>query len=244
MKLNKLLCVMIALLAINTSLYAVEISVGASFGAGMPIFHGTDATDMVKSINEVVKENPDVMKKITFNLVPQVNVMFEFIPFLALETGVGFKYSTFNYTQKFGDMDTISATTRSEIYIPVMLRGQFEYRLGVTYLSAGVKLGIPISAYQTQSGKDYNYDTGNIEEIKGDDAIMIKAAPFTLDIAFALGQEFRIATSHYIGVRVGYDLNLLRPYATSAGVDSVADWFQDDFSVALTYRYAFNSKWK
>ncbi len=251
MKLNKLLYIIVALIVVNTSAYALDISLGGAFGVGLPIFRGLDYKKRMGNVG-LLKETFPNFKKTTFAIVPQVDLMLEFIPFLALETGLGFKYSTLNYSDSIQDGDIKTGgkiVTRSEFFIPVMLRSQFEYKLGVTYISAGVKLGIPVSDYLLQENE---YPTLNNKKI-----IIAKASVFTLDIAFALGQEFKIANSHYLGVRVGYDMNVLRPYATSAGVvaesgDTVpseaetmlddTDWFQDNFAVALTYRYTFNRK--
>ena len=244
MRLDKLFCVMIALLTINTAAYAIEVSVGASFGAGMPIFRGTNYKDTIDGIKH---QFPDA-KKTTFTLIPQIDVMIEFIPFLALETGLGFKYSTLKYVETLDRAEIDVSYTRSKIYIPIMLRGQFEYSLGVTYISAGIKLGFPVSDYDVTALKDLNYSDQTFEH-------SIDASPFTLDIAFALGQEFRIVTSHYVGVRIGYDLNVVEPFATASKDDfkngteikafpDYFHWFHDDFTVALTYRYAFGSKWK
>ena len=253
MKLNKLLCIIIALIVVNTSAYALDISLGGSFGAGGPIFRGLDYKKSMGNV-DLLKETFPNFKKTTFAIVPQVDLMLEFIPFLALETGLGFKYSTLNYSDSIqaGDIKAGGKiATRSEIFIPVMLRSQFEYKLGVTYISTGLKIGIPVSDYLLQENE---YPSFNKKKI-----IIAKASVFTLDIAFAVGQEFKIANSHYLGIRVGYDMNVLRPYATSVAVvvesgDTVpseeetmlddTDWFQDNFAVALTYRYTFNSKSK
>ena len=66
-----------------------------------------------------------------------------------------------------------------------------------------------------------------------------------MDVAFALGTKFRIAKSHYVGVRLSYDLNVLSPYAVPDGYDEPNNekYFMGDFTTGITYRYAFGSKW-
>lgn len=76
------------------------------------------------------------------------------------------------------------------------------------------------------------------------------ASAVNLDIAFSLGSEYRIAGAHYVGLRLGYDLNVLSPLDAEKYADAISgtasdfeDIYQDNFSASLTYRYAFNSKW-
>ena len=212
---KKTLLLTVLILSITSMAYSYEISVGGSFGAGLPILRG----DL-----ELADDTSKLATK------TKVDVMIEFMPFLALETGLGFKTSTFS-TPIDGVATAESIMSRKEIFIPVMARGQYEYDLGVSYISAGVNLGFPVS-------KDYTYATLDGETVEGRGGV--ESSSFTMDVAFALGTEFRLGTSHYVGVRLSYDINVVTAYDSSDVSDVVN---QDDFTAGVTYRYAFGSKW-
>ena len=150
------------------------------------------------------------------------------MPFLALETGLGFKTSTLSVPYG-GKVE--KHYSRKEVFIPVMARGQYEYDLGVSYISAGVNLGFPVA-------KNYFYGTVDGEEVDGDGGV--ESSGFAMDVALALGTEFRLGTAHYLGVRLSYDINVVAPYDTT-GLNNILN--QDDFTAGITYRYAFGSKW-
>ena len=247
MKLNKLLCVMIALLAINASAYAVEVSLGFSTGGGLPIMRGKDFADYTKNIDDVISDFGGNTTKMTLAFDSSIDVMVGFLPYLALETGLGFKNSLYGVfgTASQGLVKTTidSISSRREIYIPVMLRGQYEYKIGVTYASVGVKLGFGLSDV-------YNTQTISVSIIGVGDAWKgtIKTSPVSLDVAFSLGQEFKVKKSHFLGLRFNYDLNVVAPYAvledgsTEQGTGKFPkghDWAHDDFTVQFTYRYVF-----
>jgi len=190
MKIKKLLLVFVTLFAFSASSYAVEVSLGYSVGGGL-------------SFSE---KREDVANEVEWNFRNSIDVMFEFIPYLALETGLEIKF-----------LETIGVSKWS---IPLMLRGQYEYNLGVTYASAGVKFAL-LNAY----------------------------TDFTMDASFAIGQEFRLGDANYLGIRIGYDLNVVKYPDTVTTSFIFTQITRDinvpsDLSFSITYRYAFNSKWK
>ena len=211
---KKTLLLTVLILSITSMAYSYEISVGGSFGAGLPILRGDNV------------ELPDDTSKLATKT--KVDVMIEFMPFLALETGLGFKTSTFSMPEG-GTVET--HYSRKEIFIPVMARGQYEYNLGVSYISAGVNLGFPVS-------KNYVYSTVDGEEVEG--GFGVESSGFAMDVALALGTEFRLGTAHYLGVRLSYDINVVAAHDTT-DFSNVLN--QDDFTAGVTYRYAFGSKW-
>ena len=250
MKLKNILCIITSLLTINTVAHAVEISVGGSLAFGLPIVRGEDYEERFKGFMDLGYKYKRC--RLPFTLAPQFDIMFQFMPYLALETGLGFKYSTEQVafhngpgsSDVGGSDNNFYIWRKSQIYIPIMLRGQYEYKIGITYFSAGVKLGIPMADYISEGYTDSVWN--EVNQVKND----YKSAPFALDIALALGQEFKLATSHYLGFRISYDINVIRPYATSKanefGIPSESgtmlentDLFHDDLTIALTYRYAF-----
>ncbi len=254
MNMKKMFAVIAAMFVVSTAAYAVDLSVGVTGGAGIPFMRFTDS-DYEKNFNDMRKDSDNVLD-LSWNV--QVDVLFTFIPYLALETGVGFSSSTMTYANtetdspKKGDYSTM-AFQRMQVYIPIMARGQYEYEVGglgmLSYLSAGVKLGIPVAdamaIYGKYDGKDYYttedyYKAAYNMSLSDDQKKMYKAADFTMDVSFAIGQEFKLADVHYVGLRIGYDLNVLDFYGKDSMYDS-GEAFMDSLNFNLTYRYSFGS---
>ena len=237
-KIKNLLCVMIVMFALGSTAEAVEVSVGGSAGFGVPFFRGKDAKDFTSMLENMSGSPYPFM---SFSIPARLDLMIEVLPFLAIETGVGYENTGMMYNLSLGLLKSSTfVINKSQVYIPVMLRGQYEYKIGVTYLSVGVKLGIPL-------GEDY---------LSGFDGVLsgsantytIKTSDFSMDVSFAIGQEFRLGDANYLGIRIGYDLNVIQNFDTKdlkdAGLEAYESHFMDDIEFALTYRYAFGSKWK
>ncbi len=235
---KRIVLVLILMAIVVAPALAIDISVGGSFGLGLPILRGSDYDDVQKTLESFEDAGGDLDEdKIAF--YPQIDAVISMIPFLSLETGVGFLSS--KETQSVSIMGATVDTDfmRTEIVIPTMVRGSFEYPLqlglasaGVTYISVGTKLGIPLASYMTYKG--------DIPGASFDQEI--DAAPVVLDVAFAIGQEFRLGEKNYIGIRVAYDLNVLAPY-DEEDVDAVSsdlsDLRHDNLLFGITYRYMF-----
>jgi len=233
------LTIILSFLFTSLRLYSFEISVGSSLlGVGFGVFRGSYA----ETIENDAKYSDTKLNTSSISFMPiiQVDVMFEFLPFLALETGIGFGVSCYNAEVKERNAPEY-VFTRTEFRIPIMIRGQLELERLLFYGAFGTKLGIQLFENYTTI-KNETANSKGITEIKN-------ARGFTVDIAFALGGEFRVINSHYVGLRVGYDINVLSPMVgVNASAFSISDkdadsTFHDNFNVSLTYRYAFNSKW-
>lgn len=232
------LCVMLLVIVTSTSVYAVEFTAGLSVQFfGMNNFRGEDAKGMIDDIEGLGYEN-------IFNYAPvaiQADAMLELSPYFAIETGVGFRmfYMFYEGRIQLSDISpslsghmTFSemAILRFEVVIPIMFRVQHEFEKVVVYGATGVKLGIPIV-------NDYiMVDLFGIEE-------SLAESKFSMDVAFAVGFEVKISSDtfadRYIGLRVGYDLNVIRPTDPSLmGIGD--DTYHDSFGVTLTTRYTFN----
>jgi len=226
-KMFLVLSIMLAVITTQASLYAIEVSVGISAGLyEHSIFRGSDA-DKFSGLNDFSGSEVDI----------PINIMVEFLPFLALETGIGYSYTRImDYDADMDFSEGFSFDKGSIVFfkhgftIPLMLRGQYEFNRVLVYGSVGPKLFIPIS--------DYVY--------KVDPAVaadFFKNSNFSLDLGFALGVEFRVGDANYLGLKVGYDLNLISPLKSIGGKEN-PKFYNDDAGVSLTYRYAFGSKWK
>jgi len=213
--------------------HAIEISIGASSGFERSIFRGSDA-NVFGNLNDLDHQS-DI----------QFDVMVEILPFLALETGIGYSHTkitdydvdmSFHPDFPFGGGMDIDINEGNIVFfkhgftIPIMLRGQYEFSRVLIYGSVGPKLFIPISDYVYKVSSDFP-------------AGFFKNSNFVLDLGFALGVEFRVGDANYLGLRANYDLNLISPLK-SIGGKSEPKFYNDNVGLNFTYRYAFGSKWK
>ena len=207
-KIKKLLFVFVALFAFSTVSYAVEVSVGTSISLGVGLWNNNGG--------QYVIDNPDFF---------DFDVMVEFMPYFALETGIDFNYVITSFGENAFGVTTPSVSILTGT-VPIMFRGQYENETGVVYASAGIKLGY--------SGGSVS--VGTITGIFGiPETDYLRDDGFTMDVAFALGYEWRVGDANYLGLRVYYDLNVIKKHK---------DFSYDNTGLAFTYRYAFGSKWK
>ncbi len=228
---KKILLAILTIFIISMSSYAIEYSLGASVGVSPAYLRGSDEL-YYSSVAEILSGDNDPYR---FGYVPSVNFMIEPLAFLAIETGVAWETIFISYS----GMSNISFN-KSQISIPISLRGQYEYKLGVTYASVGLKFGIPLSQY-------FLDDSSRYSSIFSESSISIENSSFSMDVIFAIGQEFRLGDANYLGIRVSYDLNVVssinKEQFSSIGLDTPS-LFIDNINFSITYRYAFKSKWK
>ena len=210
-KIKKLLFVFVALFAFSTVSYALETSIGTKIvGLGVGLWNNNGG--------QYVIDNPTT-------LYFDFDVMVEFMPYFSLETGtiVTF-YNLSEGENAFGIMTPDLSIFA--ISVPIMFRGQYENETGVVYASVGVKVGYFFSTIVTKGtdiiGYPFNYDYSKDDR-------------FSMDVAFALGYEWRLGDANYLGLRANYDLNVIKQRR---------DFSYDNTGLSLTYRYAFGSKWK
>lgn len=226
------LAIMFALVTTSVDAYAVEVSLGVSGQPiGINILRGSGAESFTNGIKaEGFKSVLD------FLIEGRIDLMVEFSPYLALETGIGQKISFIYYEGMTPPILGISVVARTilqrlEFTVPIMIRGQYEFERQLVYASVGVRLGIPLTN---------SYVLATVPSLGQEKNVL--DSKFSMDVAFALGLEGRLGDANYLGVRVSYDLNVIEPFDTK-DLDE-EDFFHDSFGIALTYRYAFNSKWK
>ena len=188
-KIKKVLSMIVAVFVVSASAYAVEVSVGASLGGGLSFLRGEDTAYLDSLYTPLYGE------KLAGNFALTTDVMVEFMPFLALETGLGFDIVDSISYQGAEIANGAQANFQKFLHlnIPIMLRGQYEYSLGVKYVSIGIKANLPMTSM------DYAFTSrGNNEEGTPiyDDTTILSASPFYLDIAFAVGQEFRLGDAN------------------------------------------------
>ena len=230
-RIKKLMLVFVALITISTVSYAVETSLGGSVGYGISYLRG----DFRDTITETAEKLSGRDKPSSYLIASTIDVMIEILPYLAIETGLGYDEGGISYLEKNNATHSRVIFNNSKLYIPLMLRAQYEYKLGVTYASVGVKFAFP-------QGDDFLSITEPLDNNYG-----MLNSDFAMDVAFAIGQEFRLGDANYVGVRIGYDLNVLSPLDKNQFADigqETPSLFMDDIEFALTYRYAFGSKWK
>ena len=226
-RIKNLLCVMIVMFAFSASSYAVEFSLGSSFGGSVPFFRGSDSKDFTS----ILEATSGDTKPSRGGFHYQADLMLEFSPYFAIETGLGYSMSSITYSD-----ERLITVDNQNLYIPIMLRGQYEWTRNTFYVSAGVKLGFPMGREYLSGIYIQPRLTPSIEKSK-----------FSMDASFAIGSELRIGKANYLGIRIGYDLNVIQTfdkkefekYVPSNPVNN----FIDDVNFSVTYRYAFGSKW-
>ncbi len=219
----------LTMMFLSVSLYAIEVSFGASLRyLGMGIIRGDDANLLGDTL---VDFGLDEIDPVSFFHGGQLDMMVELAPYFAFETGIGYSVSTFAFEGRtIGGVKAEVIFKREEVTIPFLLRLQVETRNQVYYAAAGVRLGIPVTE---------NYAEVNASLFGKSQSIDVLDSEFALDVSFALGVENRLIGSHYLGARMGYDMNVISPFDNK----EMDDFYHDDFYGSLTYRYAFNSKW-
>ena len=214
---------------LSASLYAIEVSFGVSSRyLSMGILRGDDANLIGDTL---VDFGLDEIDPISFFSGGQIDMMIELSPFFALETGIGYSVSTFTFEGRtLGGVKAEAIFKREELNIPLLIRLQVETKNQVYYAAAGVRLGIPVTD---------SYAEVNASLFGTSQSLDVLDSEFALDVSFALGVENRLIDSHYLGARMGYDMNVIAPFDAK----EKDDFFHDDFYGSITYRYAFNSKW-
>ncbi len=173
---------------------------------------------------------------VSFSPAVQIDVLIEY-NYLTLETGIGYTKSSLTYSKVH--------FLREEITIPLIARIFFDYGKFITYTSMGLKFGIPLRDSYARQFLDG-------EEISlGENAN--NGSNFAMDIAFAMGFEVLIADElwdgkHYLGLRVGYDLNVVNPtnpqkmaniFGGNTRDYEGTDFAHDSLNFSLTYRWKF-----
>ena len=212
--------------------HALQISIGASFlGGGFNMNRGDDYKKFLNSFNPT----DEFKKKSTFSFSPafQANLMFNFSPYFAIETGIGVGVSRSFHAESSIKKDEITIT-RIDMIIPLMLRLQYSSQNIILYTSIGPNFNMPTTEYP------YTQESNKAEAIESFKSV------FTIDMSFAFGAEYMVSKNHYIGVRADYNLNVMPMFSIINNTTSTnktfeaLNWNQDRFNLSLTYRYAFD----
>jgi len=224
----KKMFLILTMMFLSASLYAIEVSFGISgeyIETG--ILRGSDANLLVDALGDI---GINEIYPLSFFPAGQIDLMLELTPFFAIETGIGYATSVIAFEGRYFGVNADVVLARKEVTIPFLLRLQVETKNQVYYMAAGVKLGIPV----TDSYVEVNASLFGLNE-----NLYLLDSEFTLDASFVLGVENRLIGSHYLGARMGYDMNIRPPFED----EHYDDFFHDSFYGSITYRYAFNSKW-
>ncbi len=256
---KKLFLIMAMIMSVAAVSQAATLSVGGMLGGGINFFRGADSEDMDKMLD--MDNDMTGASKRSYNFNALVNAVAMFSPSLGVEVGLGFKYSTRSIYSSYLDTDAKYATTknttvelengyrRMEVNLPIMLRGQFEYEIGVpmvSYFVGGLKLGFQLSDYMfyeaTYNGTthDIRNKTESTEGLTLNDDYNLDF--FMLDISFGVGQEVKINDKIYLGLRISYDINVVSParvYTYPDKNDAEVNWnlYHDDLVFSVTLRY-------
>lgn len=219
---KKLLCMSVVIALIAGQLYAIDISIGISSpGYGVGVLRGENGEDFVNIVDAFgFKEDTNL----SFFPMAQFNLLFEFSPYLGLETGIGYGRSILTWSRGEAIIDLY----RDGLIIPLMGRSQFSLGIFNFYVMFGPKFVIPLKdEYYTRINQDGTTDSANNYEENR----------FTMDLGFALGSEIKLG-SLFLGLRVGYDFNVVSPVKAEQSSGADVSWYHDVFCSSITLRYA------
>ncbi len=249
MSLKKILCAISMMFVAGTVAHAQvvkDISAGINVGGGIPFIRYSDGSTWEDSFYD---------SRTSFQVQATVLVEFAALPFLALETGFGFSYAGLTWDNAGEDpfgWGYYNADNgwleRKQVYIPIMVRAQHGYGVGnmymVSYFSIGLKLGIPIGDFMYHDVDYYDYYDSSYDYSY---ALTLPKSSFALDIPIAVGQEIQFGESHYVGLRIQYDINVVAGHAFDMYGEWENSWggkiyeYTDSLNFSLTYRYSFAS---
>lgn len=230
---KKCLLTFVLVLFISSFAYAIDFSIGATVVGWGPTFtRGSGKT--AQSFDGLTKLEKPVSVNYAFSPVASIVGQVDIIPYFGIELGVG-------YAMKHIGINILFNTLKisfSQITIPLLLKAQYEIadRANI-YFGIGPRFNFNLATTGTQEV----LGLGKVEIDFPKDAYNT----FDMDLTFALGCEFKLASSaHYLGFRVAYDMNLLGSITENTGTTADANWeteksYIDDLAISLTYRYKF-----
>lgn len=255
---KKCLLTIASILLISSLTYAVDFSIGITAGGWGPTFvRGT--SDDAKMFNNKDEDKFDGFKRpLNYNMafapVAQITGQVDIIPFFGIELGLGYSMKSIGFSfdgQDSDGKDVVSGYKMSinQLSIPLLLKGQYEIADMVNiYVGVGPKFNFNILAptrTEYTDGKKNETDDNPYKAEKEEYNM------FDMDLSFAIGAEYKIAGAHYLGLRVGYDMNLLGTMKEYKRYEdtTTGDWvdkyegrnkfYADDLAISLTYRYKF-----
>ncbi len=220
-------------------IYAIDLSLSAQLGAGSPVMRSSYATVQ----KAVAMQNGDYgiksYKPAIFNIQGQGIMLLEFTPNLGMEIGLGLRYSQHRTAHEQGSNLNLVKFQRLEVTFPLYFRAQYRYAFDfdlfdnlTTYATIGPKVSLPFL---------YDYR----EDIYGN-LFQTPANSVNLDISFSLGHDIEIEQDVFVGLRFGYDLNIIDTISDSVAqgdadqketfIDNYGHSFHDDFTVYISYR--------
>lgn len=127
---------------------AFEMSVGFSLpGVGSPILRGgyTHSAN-VNFLEDIKSELPISIPGIGLSFAPilSLDLMFEILPYLAIETGVGIGLTAIAAQLTRGNETSAVVNLGLDVVMPLMIRGQYEFGRVVIYASVGPKFQIKV----------------------------------------------------------------------------------------------------
>ncbi len=262
MSFKKVLCVIGMMFTLATMAHAVDISIGLSAGVGPTFFRG--GSDLMSTF-DTYKEEYGSYSGVDVAYRFQIDILAEFAQFFALETGFGFSHNiksfeTASYSRFAGNGEgngygiLEETVQRAQLNIPLMLRLQKAWGGGsawmVSYLSAGIRLGIPVADFWK-----FEYSVVSSTASSFDFSYQGTSSSVVWDFCIAIGHEFQLSESNYLGLRIGYDINLSNPSTeyieTKDGViyapaeydpENMGKMFMDSLLFSITWRYSFEGK--
>lgn len=229
---KKIIFSFLTIFVIGVNAFAVDFSIGATLGGWGPTFgRGKEYKDSTSGDTKAA----GIPYSMAFAQVADVRAFVDIIPYFGIEAGVGYAMKSLATKYEVGSDKYVGQFNLNQISIPIFFKGQYEIANMVNvYLGVGPKFNINLGGNITS----YLNDKKVGDEVKLEKEVY---NAFDMDLTIALGAEYKIAEVHYLGLRVGYDINLLGSFKTQNedGKYETSKYYIDDLAIALSYRYKF-----
>lgn len=216
------------LIIISSTVYGVQFSLGINTVGLGPTFQRGD--DYTKATEDMKNSGKTGIKNAGYINSTHIAFQIDFAKHFSTEFGVGYNFREFSLKFNLSGERYENRSYFNSVSIPLIFKVQYEF-LNFVNLYAG--LG-PIFNFNI-SANNLTYKNGI--RISNNKFIDSEYNVFDMDINFVLGVEFNIMRSSYIGIRSGYNLNVLSPIKTGG---ERSKYYVDALIFHITYRYVFD----
>ncbi|MGL4981818.1 MAG: outer membrane beta-barrel protein [Treponemataceae bacterium] len=215
--------------------YAADFSFGTVIGGfGTTSVRGSDYKSFLE--DNAYDSFVGIPYSMSFSPMVDIRGQVDIIKYLGFEFGVGYAQRSIGFYQKpkVGEEDDhyISKYTLPSISIPLMLKAQFPINKFILfYAGVGTRLNfnvkVNLDVYKNDKKENKKYFAQRYDAVD-------------LDLSIALGSEYIIGKNHYLGLRLGYDFNMLGSLLNEDFEKQKI--YIDNLAISLTYRYMISDK--
>ncbi|MGL4985892.1 MAG: outer membrane beta-barrel protein [Treponemataceae bacterium] len=216
----------ILVLSTFTLIFGTEFSIGTVLGGfGTTSARGSGYKDFLDENG--YESFVGVPYSMSFSPMADIRGQIDILKYMGIEFGVGYSQKSLGFYKDDGTDYYIYKYTFPNISIPIMIKGQIPINRNILfYAGAGVRMGfntnLSVITYKNQKKEE-------------PDCYSQKYNVFDLDVMIAMGTEYVFANTHYLGIRVGYDFNMVGSLRDNQ--QETRKIYVDNLAISLTYRY-------